>query len=38
MDKILIKCDKCGKEYKTRFWNSGDIHKDCKGEFKKVIK
>ena len=33
---IKVKCDKCGKEHKTAFWEPGQCHKDCGGEFKPI--
>ena len=33
-DKITVRCDKCGKEFRTRLWEAGDMHGDpCGGEF-----
>lgn len=38
MTKYLVKCDKCGKEFKTRLYTLTDQHKfnDCMGYFKIV--
>lgn len=36
MPRYLVKCNKCGKEYKTRLFSKGDQHKNCMGFFKIV--
>lgn len=38
MPKYLVKCNKCGKEYRTRLFTPKDQHKkdNCMGFFKIV--
>ena len=35
-DKLVVRCDKCGKERQTRFWTPGDTHKACGGKFNAI--
>ena len=35
--KLTVRCNKCGKEHKTRIFERGQIHKNCGGVFRTVI-